>query len=164
MSGPARATRPRTSLCTEAKAAGIGLMARGYPLGQASVDRYTSSGFLHGASSIVVAVPRCKPEQGKSRWTMHISTTPRRLEAIAPGVNCRCTATCRRLRQYYAEMHLRVLTIFMYTWDLKQVTEVCETIHTHVKSDDILCYQLRSKSRFVVQGASQSCSRGDTRY
>lgn len=39
MSGTARATTPRASLCTEAKAAGNGWMDLDYPLGQAEVDR-----------------------------------------------------------------------------------------------------------------------------
>jgi hypothetical protein len=39
MSGTARATTPRASLCTEAKAAGNGWMNLDYPLGQAEVDR-----------------------------------------------------------------------------------------------------------------------------
>ena len=38
-SGTARATTPRTSLCTEAKAAGNGWRDLDYPLGQAGVDR-----------------------------------------------------------------------------------------------------------------------------
>jgi hypothetical protein len=70
MSGTARATTPRASLCTEAKAAGIGWRDLGYPLGQAAVDRYTSSGFCQDPRSRDTGVLECGPEQTELRWTV----------------------------------------------------------------------------------------------